>query len=816
MNLSWKPLAAIAAACLLSSTSARDAEPGTTVPDAGFERTVKPFFATYCDRCHDAKTQEGKFRLDTLPRDFTDEASAQRWGEVLFRMNSGEMPPKDEPQPKPAELGHTATWISARLHEGEAARMAKRGPVAHYRLSRDEYANTVYDLLGIQYDVNLPGAFNEDPRWHGFERVGSMLSLSPSHVDRYFKAAEEVLGRAFPEVSIKPNKFRRDPTERLEKTIADRGITKPVRWPVWPGGRRNLISLSKPGTYRVRIQLSGMQPAGGRTPHLSLWHHQLKRSVYDQDIVAPEEKPMLLDFEMELSPGSYDLVNEVAGAFNETGNHTLNVLNGGGSIFTTSRDSSTINPTGYKLFDDAGLPIYPMLLVDFVELEGPLTSDEDRRKRDGLVPWKEDAKELTAVKESDLAEARACLKKLAERAWRRPVSDDEVGRYVKIVESEVAAGEKFRSAYRAAMIGVLTSKNFYYLEEGSATERRATVTDTELASRLSYFLWGSMPDDELTAAARSGSLHDPKTLQAQLTRMLADPKVARFSDAFPRQWLQLHRVGTFPPDPKLYPEYDRWLERSMVLESTHYFGEVFAKNLPLREFLSSDWTMVNPRLASFYDLPPLAASGFQRVALRPEDHRGGILTHASVLSLTSDGTRHRPVHRGVWVSEAIFGRTPPPPPPNVEPLEPTPVDKPKATIRMQLEAHATHAICASCHRNIDPLGFAFDNFDAIGSWRTEEKIAAGKGSNPPVNASGLLPDGRSFAGPEEFKQHLLQDVDRFAEAFVEQLATFALRRVMTIDDAAEIRAIAQAAKRDDYRLRTVVEEFVKSNLFRKR
>jgi len=225
---------------------------------------------------------------------------------------------------------------------------------------------------------------------------------------------------------------------------------------------------------------------------------------------------------------------------------------------------------------------------------------------------------------------------------------------------------------------------------------------------------------------------------------------------------------------------------------------------------------VNPRLAAFYDLPPPAKSGFQRVALRPEDHRGGILTHGSVLSLTSDGTRHRPVHRGVWVSEAIFGRTPPPPPPNVEPLEPTPVDKPKATIRMQLEAHATHAICASCHRNIDPLGFAFDNFDAIGSWRTEEKIAAGKGSNPPVNASGLLPDGRSFAGPAEFKQHLVQDVDRFAEAFVEQLATFALRRVMTIDDAAEIRAIAQAAKRDDYRLRTVVEEFVKSNLFRKR
>jgi len=804
-------LLALPVAALLLASIGQAAE-----TDAGFARTVEPLFKTYCLRCHDAKVQEGKFRLDDLSRDFTDEAIAQRWGEVLFRMNSGEMPPKKEPQPKPDELGHAAGWISTRIKEGEAARMAKRGPVAHYRLSRDEYADTAYDLLGIRLDVNIPGVFNDDPRWQGFERIGSMLSLSPSHVDRYFKAAETVLERAFPEVPVKPFKFRREPSERLEKTIAERGITKPVRWPFWPGGRRNLIQVSKPGTYRLQIQLSGLQPRGGRTPHLSIWNQQLKRSIYDQDIIAPEEKPMLLDFELELSPGGYELVNEVAGAFNETGNHTLNVLNGGGSIFTSSRDSHTINPTGYKLFDDDGLPIYPMLLVDFIEVEGPLTSDEDRRKREGLVPWKEGDKELTAVKPENIAEARTCLKRLAERAWRRPVSDDELARYVKIVESEVAAGEKFRAAYRSAMIGVLSSKNFYYLEEGSPTERRATVTDVELASRLSYFLWGSMPDDELTAAARSGALHDPKTLQAQLTRMLADPKTSRFAAAFPKQWLQLHRVGVFPPDPKLYPEYDRWLETSMVLESTHYFGEMFAKNLPLREFLTSNWTMANPRLALHYGLQPVTESGFQRVALRPEDHRGGLLTQASVLMLTSDGTRHRPVHRGVWVSEAIFGRTPPPPPPNVEPLEPTPVDKPKATIRQQLEAHATHSICASCHKNIDPLGFAFDNYDAIGNWRTEEKMTAGKGANPPVNASGTLPDGRSFAGPDEFKQMLVADVDRFAEAFVEQLATFALRRVMTIDDAAEIRAIAAAAKQDDYRLRTVVEEFVKSNLFRKR
>ena len=226
--------------------------------------------------------------------------------------------------------------------------------------------------------------------------------------------------------------------------------------------------------------------------------------------------------------------------------------------------------------------------------------------------------------------------------------------------------------------------------------------------------------------------------------------------------------------------------------------------------------MMNPRLAMHYGLPRPAASGFQRMLLRAEDHRGGLLTHASILSLTSDGTRHRPVHRGVWVSEAIFGRTPPPPPPNVEPLAPTPSNQPKATIRLQLEAHATHATCASCHQKIDPLGFAFDNFDAIGRWRTSEQVAGGKGDDPAVNASGKLPDGRAYQSADEFKHLLVQDIDRFAEAFVKQLATYSLRRVMTIDDAAQIKNITQASKRADYKLRTVIENLVLSDLLLKR
>ena len=749
------------------------------------------FFTEHCLRCHGEKQQKGEFRVDKLPADFTELANAQRWAEVLFRINAREMPPKKEPQPTAAELGKVGEWISARVKEGEAARMAKRGPVAHYRLSRAEYGHTVYDLLGVYFDVDAPGAFNDDPRWHGFERIGSVLSLSPSHVERYFRAAETVLERAFPERPTAAAKGRNAPKDSQ-------------RWLLFPGLGRGGIRAGAPGLYRVRVQLSAVPSFKGRQPHLALWHHSLKRSLIGRDVVAPEDKPTTVELEVFLPEGTLDVMNEAPGmladGFTQRATDTT---------FTTLKDLQTVRPYTYKLLDDEGRSIFPLLLVDSVEWEGPLLSEADQKKRDGLFP-------ATPAKTNDLAAARACLQRFATRAWRRPVADAELERFVKVMSNELAAGEKFRSAYLAAMVGVLTAKNFYYLEEGSPTQRRDTVNDWELASRLSYFLWASLPDEELFAAAQSGKLHEPAVLRAQVARMFADAKSKRFTDAFPRQWLQLHKVGAFPPDPELYPDYDKWLEQSMALESANYFAEVFAKNLSLREFLHSDWTMLNARLAMHYQMPSPKDSGFQRVTMRPADHRGGLLTHAGVLMLTSDGTRHRPVHRGVWVSEAVFGKTPPPPPPNVEPLEPTPSNKPKATVRNQLEAHATHATCAACHQRIDPLGFAFDNFDAIGRWRTEEVMKAGQGANPPVNATGKMADGRSYNGPEAFKKLLVEDLDKFGEAFVEQLATFALRRVMTVDDAAAIKAIAQASRTEDYRLKTVIENLVLSPLFQKR
>ncbi|MFM7110365.1 MAG: DUF1592 domain-containing protein, partial [Planctomycetota bacterium] len=410
----------------------------------------------------------------------------------------------------------------------------------------------------------------------------------------------------------------------------------------------------------------------------------------------------------------------------------------GGYIFTHSSETTLLNPNAPQMFDDKGNGIFSTVLLDWIEWEGPIQTEAEKAKRDDILPAKDSGPEVVAEH----------LRRFAERAWRRPVQPEELSNYMKSYADEVKAGEKQPDAYRTALLGVLTSRNFIYHIEGE-TAARDRLNDWELASRLSYFLWSSMPDAALLKAAGSGSLQGDG-LGKEVDRLLSDGRISRFIDDFPRQWLQLHRLGTFPPEKKLYPTYDAWLEASMRLEPVEYFREMYAKNLPIESFLDSGWTMANPRLCDFYGLPAPRGGGFERVALNPDAHRGGLLTMGAVLGLTSDGTRHRPVHRGVWVSEAIFNKTPPPPPANVSAIEPNPPNSPKATLRQKIEAHRNNANCAACHAKIDPLGLAWDNYDAIGQWRTHEKVPQGTGKDPAVDPSGVMPDGREFKDPVQF------------------------------------------------------------------
>ena len=796
---------------LVSAASALSAATLPATNPSDFDRAVLPFIQQNCFRCHGEKKQKGELRLDTLPRDFIG-GGAGRWGDVIDRISSGEMPPKKEARPDTAEAARVVDWLAARIKEGETTRLAQRDRVNFYKLTREEYANTIYDLLGVHYDATDPTSLPEDPSWRGFERIGSVLSLSPAHVEKYFAAAEGVLAEAMPpkppvQMSLHWSALdMRGVSNRKE--LEANGLAEKVRLDVWPGSTFNgqpgsvrTLEIKQTGDYRFRIKLSGLRPENGRAPHVTFYAADLDRMLFEQDVVAPEDKPITLEFTTHLPAGPHPLrmTNEAPGPSN-----LPRAGRNGNKPFFSIKDGR--EPWQWKLTDEQGRPIMPFLIVDWVEVEGPITSG-----------WPTAAqKEFDADGKPEPSQMRDLLTRFAEKAFRRPVASEQIDRYVALVQSEMQNGETCDSAVKTGMLAILCSKDFFYLVEGTPERNEPKVNDFELASRLSYFLWSTMPDEPLMNAARDGSLHRPEVLKAQLDRMMHDPRIERFAEEFPREWLQLQRVGMFPPDKKLYPMYDAYLQKSMIGETTSFFRQVLDQNLTLREFLESDWTMLNARLAEHYGIPNVSEDQFVRVPLRPEEHRGGLLTMASILTLTSDGTRHRPVHRGKWVLESILNNPPPPPPANVKPIETTPPTQKKATIRQKLMAHQSNPSCAACHSKIDPLGLAFDNYDAIGQWRTEEIVRDGSGDNPKVDASGQLIDGRTFADADGLKKLMLDDVDKFNGAFVEKLATFALRRGMTIDDRPDLAAIARQSKAADYKLDSIVEALVMSDLFQKR
>jgi mono/diheme cytochrome c family protein len=787
---------------------------------AGLDPKVGAYFEKHCVSCHGPEKQKAEFRIDALSTKVGFENTPQ-WVEVMERINSGEMPPKKEKvRPSAEESARVVEWLAARMKDGETARMAARGRVSYNRLTRDEYVNTVRDLLGVQYDAADPGAFLEDPEWHGFERIGSVLTLSPSNIEKYLAAAEVILAEAYPE-SVPLKKGQKPPEpfggkkpaiyeEQINEDHRERlralGLLDKVRYEMWPGDMFRYSNLKDPlpeaGIYEISYTLSGLKPENGHAPRLKVYESKLDRVLFEQDIVTDEDKPVTVTFRAHLPKGrpNIDVYNEVPGPSNlpRSGRH-------GSRPFVSIKEGRI--PWQMKLTDEQGRARYPFLIMDSISWRGPILSDEEQKLRAAFFP----------ADEGNMEQVRECLGALARRAFRRPVTDGEIDGYVGIVGAELAANEKFRDAVKAGMLAILCSKSFVFIAEGDENANRSTLNDWEIASRLSYLLWSTMPDAELSSLAEKGKLHDKAELSRQVARMLADERATRFTDSFATQWLRLRKVGMFPPDKKLYPDYDKTLEASMVGESKAFFREVLQGGLTLREFVNSNWSMMNAGLAKFYGLPDagLPRDGFQRVSLPADSKRGGLLTQAAILSLTSDGTRHRPVHRGVWLSEAIFGKTPPPPPANVEPIPTNPVDAPKATLRMKLEAHIHDARCAACHARIDPLGLAFENYDAIGRWRTEE-VTDGTGANPKVNPSGKLPDGREYANADEFKKLLLSDLDAFNVTFIEKLATYGLRRSTSFSDRDDLKAIAAAGKAKDYRVRDIVEAFVLSDLFQKR
>jgi hypothetical protein len=773
---------------------------------ATFQKDIKPILDAYCVKCHSSDKPKGDLSLEHLNGDLSPGPERQRWEKVIEQLNEGTMPPKSKPRPPATDVTFLVKWATTEMTNADIATQALQGRVVLRRLNRAEYENTVSDLLGVQ--VNLKDLLPLDTSAGGFDNVGGALHTSSFLLACYLEAAETALDQAIANRPQPPSSKKRyllteshqvkRTTEKVFRTSEEGEVVlfTSSAWqavgltPFYPSERgqyRFRISASavqssgKPVTFRVTSGAGGM---GGPKAHLV--------GYFD----APADAPKVIEFIDFMEPKT-----------------SINILPYG------LPSAQAINKIGAQTYDGPGVA------VQWVEVEGPLHDawppESHRRIFNDLtqipapIYRARDRVEVTSA--TPVEDAKRILTAFMRRAFRRPVRDSEVQGFVSLVEAKLAEKHSFEQAVRVGLAAVMTSPQFLFLRE-----EPGKLDAFALASRLSYFLWSTMPDEELLALAEKGTLANPDVLRAQVDRMLSHPKASAFTTNFVGQWLGLRDIDFTMPSHILYPEFDDMLKASMVKETELFFEELLKKDLSIANFIASDFTLLNGRLAKHYGIPGVDGWEFRKVSLPKDSHRGGVMTMASVLKVTANGTTTSPILRGAWVLDRVLGTPPPKPPENVAALEP---DIRGATTREQLAKHRQIESCASCHVKIDPPGFALENFDVIGGWRDFYRTSGnGKpvtldGRKMPylhgqaVDAADVLPDGRKFANVDELKKLLLADMDTFTRALTTRLITYSTGGTPTMADRKEIDAIVQRAKEKGYGFRTLMHQVVTSTLF---
>jgi hypothetical protein len=802
---------------------------------------VRPFLNQHCERCHGAKKHEGDLRLDELTSDFDTARTAGIWIEVMDNLNLGEMPPEGEPRPDSKQHAHVVGWIAGELRAAQQRAISSGGRVLLRRLNRTEYANTVRDLLKIEF---LPGEspaelLPPDATYDGFDKVGSTLMLDPSLLDNYYRVAQDISSRVMvdgpPEFPTKVAHFEFEETSLGNTAYV---LTSPtVR------ERENDIEIVS-GSTRVRDQLdyegnTAIFPTAGRYTirvRASADHAGQNAPVTMYVDRVQGREPRLMELEVAESPQTYSVTMPFValGDITPAPYFSIGLLNGpsgfrqgipghsemvnaaeaaakAGDFATGLRIQARMLAEGYVDYTQPtkallDLSKYPKLYLDWMEVEGPLYD-----------AWPPDSHTNLLFKgdESDSPHeyAREIFARLLPRAFRRPVEDPEVDRVAAFVSGELDNGTPFKEAIEVGLTYVLTSPDFLYLLEPGDASTSRRLNDYELASRLSYFLWSSLPDDELFALAESKSLRKPDVLRQQVTRMLADEEAIALTDGFAAQWLRTSEFLNFTPDSRIYRGFDPRLRDDMVGETKAFFREVLTKQLSIFEFLDSDFVMANERLAGFYGLPPVKGDEFRRVPLPADSPRGGLLGQAGVHLLGSDGIRTKPVTRGVYIREVLFNDPPAPPPPNAGEIEPN-IEGKRLTVRERLLQHQQIEACANCHRGIDPYGLALENFDATGAWRTRQNGEDFRGENtPPIVVSGTLPNGESFESFADFKSILLRQKDRFRRAFAEKLFVYATGRPVEPRDRPEIETVARQADETGNTIEAIIQALIQTDAF---
>jgi hypothetical protein len=751
------------------------------------------FLDQHCVKCHAGEKAKGDFRIAELTLDFGVKKNRSLWEKVHQQITSGEMPPKTRPRPDEKVSRTLTDWIAKQ----SADVVGKEGRVVLRRLNRVEYENTVRDLFSV--NVSVKEMLPEDANAQGFDNVGAALNISPVLMERYLESADTVINAALLPVHKLESKTERFDLYDSLPTWFVAGVYKRDDGVVlFRSGGDSATDLRKfkapvPGRYRFRISASAHNSA---TP--------LPMAIILGNFVVAGNTTRHLGY-FDAQPGVPKLIE-----FEER--------------LVAKNDTIKITPIAlpFVYLKQETMAEYPGpgLKIHWVEVEGPLPetwpTESYRRVFADVDP-----------NAGKLADAEKLLRTLLPKAFRRPVTEDEVKPFVALVSKALEMGLPFEAALRTGYKAVLSSPKFLYLREPAGP-----LDDYALASRLSYFLWSTTPDEALLNLANKGELHKPEVLHAQVERLLKDSKSKAFTENFTGQWLGLRDISATTPDKSLYPEYEEFLQWSSVRETHLFFNELLKENLGVRNFIDSDFAMLNGRLAKHYNIPDVYGVDFRKVALKPEYHRGGVITHASVLKVTANGTTTSPVVRGVWMLDRIMGKPVPPPPANVPAIEPD--IRGAVTIREQLAKHRQTENCASCHTRIDPPGFALENYDVIGGWRdkyrvvvSDRKFAVNNRFGPlgkylaayqyglglPVDSGDTLPDGRSFKTIEDFKKLILADPEQIARSITEKLIVYSTGHTVGFNDQKAINAILADAKKSDYGLRTLVHSIVASELF---
>ena len=795
-------------AALLAAMAAWWATNAPAADTAGIPPESRRVLAARCVACHEGEAPAGRFDLAALLRD--DPAGHRRaWRRVAERVEDGEMPPPDEPPLPVADREPLTRAIRAALAGGVAA-PDDPGPALLRRLSRDEYARTIRNLFGVAFDAAAAAGIPDESQGSGFANRADVLGLAPALMEKYFAASDAVLDGV---LAATPPPPPRQP-KPAPKPQAAAGLAVHYRC---AGAKaddnqiRAVVQLVNAGPQPVPLADLTIRywfTADGLTDFQHWCDYAAVDARHVRLAVRPLDKPVAgadacveIGFDAGVVPpagSSGDVQVRVAArdwaAFDQANDHSFDPAAAGGpapriTLHRGGRLVWGIEPTGEPV--PAG-PVAPQPTPDMVRA------------------WERVFFVQPGGGLSARAAATRILTAFARRAWRRPVAAAEVRGLVAIFDRAAAAGAPFQAAVRPALGAVLVSPHFLYRverDEPAAASSRP-VDDHELAVRLSYFLWSSMPDDALFQAADRGELGTAAAIERQVRRMLADPKATALTENFGKPWLQLGKLATARPTPEFFPEFTPALRDAMLAEATAFLENLRREDRSLLDLVDADYTFVNDALARHYGLPDPGGAEFRRVALRPEDHRGGVLGMAAVLATTSHTFRTSPTLRGRYVLEVLLGAPPPPPPPDAGVLADDPQSAPPATFRESLERHARDPACAACHARIDPLGFGLEPYDGIGRWRD----AAARG----IDASGRLPGGESFSGPAELKAALLRRKSRFLRHASAQMLAYALGRPLEECDEPALDAITAAVERDGGRFSTLVVEVAGSVPFRHR